>query len=318
MIIEEVMNSLVAGLSPDDNLSAAIALMRERRSSCVVICDAGKPVGIVTERDAVRFLDEVIKVGEYKEVALNTIMTPNPICVDKASSLYDGLLLARKNTLRHLLVTDEAGLLVGLVTQTDLVMAYMNLVDRQSELESENQLLQLISNQDALMKIGNRRAMEMDLDYTESTANRYGKAYSIALLDVDYFKNYNDHYGHQAGDIALQSLANIIQQTMRNTDRVYRFGGEELLMLMPETQSDTALVAAERVRQAVVDLKIPHEKSPFSAITISIGIASGFKEPWSDLVVKADQALYQAKNDGRNHVCEYQRDVAVSAQSLGL
>ena len=104
------------------------------------------------------------------------------------------------------------------------------------------------------------------------------------------------------GDEALQALAEAIKGSKRDADRVYRYGGEEILLLMPETNRADALVAAERVRAAVEEMCRPHEESPFDYLTISIGVAAGEQGPWQQMVAKADSALYQAKDSGRNKV----------------
>jgi diguanylate cyclase (GGDEF)-like protein len=204
-----------------------------------------------------------------------------------------------------LLVVDDSENLVGLVTQTDMANAYVSIIARQQELEVANQTLHLLSHEDALMHIGNRRAMEVELSFTEASSKRYQKNYSVALMDIDFFKKYNDHYGHQAGDDALIAVANALKEAMRESDRLYRYGGEELLMLMAEATDDDRLTAAERAREAVEDLNIEHIACPLAKLTISIGVASSRgDEPWHSLVARADKALYQAKNSGRNRVCE--------------
>ena len=302
MVIGDLMTAISVDVSPDDRLSKAVALMRDKRCSCVVVRRDGYPKGILTERDVVGLFADAISEQLVRDVAVSDVMSTEPVCVRQSTSLYDALILARGRGLRHLLVVDDRDLLVGVVTQTDMVDAYVHLIERQSVLETENQQLHLLSNKDALMGIGNRRAMEVELAFTESSARRYQKTYAVALMDVDYFKKYNDHYGHQMGDEALQALATAIKGSMRDADRVYRYGGEELLLLMPETSSDDAVVAAERGRQAVEAMERPHCDSPFGCLTISVGVASSDNDSWRQLVRRADGALYQAKNAGRNQV----------------
>ncbi len=310
MVVGDLMSVVEGGVSPDDLFSAAVAEMCRQKQSCIMVARDGKPEGIITERDVVRIFSDQSSLPMAENVQISSltvgdVLAPEkPICVEQSTSLYDAMLLARTRGLRHLMIIDDAGQLVGLVTQTDMINAYISILDRQTELETANQALHLLSHEDALMGIGNRRAMEVEMDFTEAYSKRYKKNYSVALMDVDYFKAYNDCYGHQAGDDALIAIANALKSTMRETDRLYRYGGEELLMLMPSTDIDDAVIAAERARIAVEDLKISHMASPLEHITISAGVASSDEEEWQVLVDNADTALYKAKGNGRNQTCE--------------
>lgn len=309
IVVGELMTEVVAWVSPSTMLSETARLMREKKCSCVIVSENGFPKGIITERDVVRIFADIMLhdttgTFEFDDTPIGGVMTPAPVCVFESTFLYDALLLARTNKLRHLLVVDDQERLVGLVTQTDMVDAHVKLMERQLELENANKALELLSHEDALMKIGNRRAMEVELNFMDASAKRYGKAYALALADIDLFKKYNDHYGHQMGDEALQSVAAAIKSSMRATDKLFRYGGEEILLLMPETDKEQSLIAADRIRQAVQDAAIPHAESPIGGIvTISVGVASGETDQWQDLVKRADKALYRAKNCGRNTVC---------------
>jgi diguanylate cyclase (GGDEF)-like protein len=302
MIIADLMTVITAGVSPQQSLAEAVLLMQEKQCSCVLVTEDEYPKGIITERDVVRFFLAMMSGELDPGTIVAEVMTKEPACIQKNTSLYDALMLSRSRHLRHLLVVDDQEKLIGLVTQTDMVNAYMKLIERQSVLETENEELQLLSNQDPLMKIGNRRAMQVELTFTEASSRRYDKSYALALIDVDFFKKYNDHYGHQSGDSALQLLATTMQLAMRATDRLYRYGGEELLLLMPETTMEEARVAAERVRKAVEVVQCPHSESPLSVLTVSIGVAADIAQPWQQLVARADKALYRAKDSGRNRI----------------
>ena len=279
-------------------------MMREKQCSCVLVSEDGFPKGILTERDVVNLFSDALQQQIIPDISIAEAMTVEPVCVHTTDSLYDALILARSRKLRHLLVVDENDKLVGLITQTDMLDVYLQLMERQVELETENQQLYLLSNKDPLMGIGNRRAMDVELAFTDASSKRYNKTYALALMDVDFFKKYNDRYGHQKGDEALQALAVAIQSSMRDSDRLYRYGGEEILLLMPETSAVDARVAAERIRQAVQNMNLPHTETEPGCLTISVGVASGQQENWQQLVVNADKALYKAKQSGRNKVCE--------------
>jgi diguanylate cyclase (GGDEF)-like protein len=215
-------------------------------------------------------------------------------------------------------VTDAHGELVGLVTQTDLVSAHFRMLEAQTEileravetrtqeLMEVNKRLRELSLEDPMLKIGNRRSMEVDLNYTHAAAMRYQRPYAVVLFDVDHFKLYNDHYGHVAGDDALKEISAYLKATLRSTDRAYRYGGEELLVLLPETSREGAKTLAQRMLYGIMDMKIPHEKNPIKIITISGGVSgrdeTAGDEPWHDVVQRADCALYKAKSEGRNRV----------------
>jgi diguanylate cyclase (GGDEF)-like protein len=123
------------------------------------------------------------------------------------------------------------------------------------------------------------------------------------MIDVDHFKMFNDSQGHQAGDECLVQLGQRIWSACRSTDFVGRYGGEEFVVLAPETDLETATTLAQRIREAVWDLNIPHAASPVAdRVTVCIGVAASDGGPWEDTVKRADSALYGAKHAGRNRV----------------
>ncbi|MFM7322033.1 MAG: diguanylate cyclase [Armatimonadota bacterium] len=161
----------------------------------------------------------------------------------------------------------------------------------------ENQRLAAMAEEDPLTRLKNRRAFEDRVVQAFQLARRHGHALSVLMIDVDFFKNYNDDFGHVAGDAALIRVSEILKRTARTSDVVSRYGGEEFVVLLPHTDGRQALQAAERMRAALADDPTPHR-----ALTISIGI--GFlkegMETAEDLVKSADRALYQAKYAGRD------------------
>jgi diguanylate cyclase (GGDEF)-like protein len=136
----------------------------------------------------------------------------------------------------------------------------------------------------------------------QARAERYGHRWCVALLDLDRFKGYNDGAGHLEGDALLRRVSAVLSETVRGGDTVYRYGGEEFLVLLPEQTLETAALAAERLRAAVEALAVPHPAG--SRVTISVGVAGpaeGGEDPEA-LVGRADAALYAAKAAGRNRV----------------
>lgn len=179
------------------------------------------------------------------------------------------------------------------------------LAEANENLRQANLQLEAFSRTDGLLKIANRAYFDERLADACASAYRRRAPLGLLMIDVDFFKRYNDHYGHQAGDACLQAVARAVSQAMlRATDLVARYGGEELVVILPDTDpSGTAQVAA-RVVDAVADLKLPHAKSDAAPyVTVSVGAAS-MVPPRQDasavLLAAADLALYRAKHEGRN------------------
>jgi diguanylate cyclase (GGDEF)-like protein len=177
---------------------------------------------------------------------------------------------------------------------------------QRASLERLNSLLYDDARRDALTSLGNRLRLTEDLASAVSQVEQTGTSCSIALFDVDHFKAYNDTLGHPAGDIALRSVAQVMASAVRSTDMVYRYGGEEFLILLPGEQAGPAEAVVERVRHAVEAMGLPHPSSPAgSLVTISGGVAELSVEdpiPVSEWLRRADTALYAAKRAGRNRV----------------
>jgi diguanylate cyclase (GGDEF)-like protein len=177
--------------------------------------------------------------------------------------------------------------------------------ERTEELTIANQKLEFLVNIDGLTQIANRRCFDSYLSLEWQRHQRENIPLALLIIDIDYFKNYNDYYGHQQGDNCLiqvaKSLANIPQ---RATDLVARYGGEEFAIVLPHTDTQQALVLAESIRKAIVTLQIPHKGSSISDfVTLSIGVASLIPTPehsFEKLIQQADEALYTAKFQGRN------------------
>jgi diguanylate cyclase (GGDEF)-like protein len=159
---------------------------------------------------------------------------------------------------------------------------------------------------DALTGIYNRRYMEDALERIISSIARSGTGQlSVLMLDVDYFKNYNDTYGHSAGDVCLKSIANVLLRSItRASDFAVRYGGEEFVIILPNTSERGACKIANKILESVRNLNIPHEKSDVAnCVTISIGITTGDIEPLqngNEFIERADVALYMSKQGGRN------------------
>jgi diguanylate cyclase (GGDEF)-like protein len=182
---------------------------------------------------------------------------------------------------------------------------HRRLAEQQSELERLNRELAEIARKDPLMGIGNRMRMNEDIDRIEREVGRSGTGYSVLLCDIDNFKSYNDANGHQRGDEVLRGVAEALAKATRGEDAVYRYGGEELLVLVRSGDPAVAVSAAERLRVKVEALALPRDAAGEGVVTISIGAAvrdPGGEGGPEDAVRRADAALYRAKDAGRNCV----------------
>jgi len=164
---------------------------------------------------------------------------------------------------------------------------------------SQRDQLQLLASQDPLTGTRNRRAMNDELKIAMSVRRRHGNSFGVLLMDLDHFKLINDRFGHQIGDQVLVAFADLIRSASREEDRLFRFGGEEFLLLLPNTDRQGLLAAADHLqRQIAQDLE-----SPGGPVTVSMGGAILRKgEHWESWLKRADLHLYEAKSAGRNRV----------------
>ena len=185
-----------------------------------------------------------------------------------------------------------------------LVMHQARLSEKINRIHAE-ELLHL-SQHDALTKVSNRRTFDEMLDSYFEQARHDEVPLSLLFIDVDFFKKYNDHYGHQKGDEVISAIAKSIKDSIRHMDFVARYGGEEFVVLLPETDAHGAYAVASNIFKAVERLAIPHSQSLVSSnVTISLGftVYKGEAEIFkSDFLQRADQALYRAKQLGRNQI----------------
>ncbi|MBU2712611.1 GGDEF domain-containing response regulator [Zooshikella harenae] len=197
------------------------------------------------------------------------------------------------------------------------IRAMQRIVDIQRKLHMMNSQLQSLSKTDVLTGVANRSGFYDVSERELKRCRREQKALSILMIDVDFFKQYNDNYGHLEGDHCLVTIAQALKNNLkRPLDYICRFGGEEFVVLLPMTDLDGARLIAQQLRQAVLNLEIPHKASSVSPfVSISIGAASNQDHintfTINDLLTKADAALYTAKERGRNQI------VAISPNKYG-
>lgn len=180
----------------------------------------------------------------------------------------------------------------------------------EQRLKEANEMLQQLSTIDGLTGVSNRRAFDARLDKEWESSRQNSTPLSLIMLDIDYFKHYNDTYGHLGGDGCLKQVAAVIQETFgQSSYLVCRYGGEEFSIILPRTDKTGVKKLGEKIRSAIEALEIPHADSEISHIvTVSVGTATIIPSQYTsprDLILSADKAVYQAKNDGRNCVRSY-------------
>ncbi len=177
---------------------------------------------------------------------------------------------------------------------------------RTFELEERNDSLQRLSFLDGLTGIANRRKFDSTLESAWNFALRHKRSIALIMLDIDFFKNYNDTYGHLAGDDCLKSIGRLLSEKVRRlSDLVARYGGEEFVIILQDTEVNKIVGFAEDIRKGIQDLRIEHATSPFEIVTLSMGIAymiPNMNTTPLALIEMADNALYLAKDNGRNRV----------------
>ncbi|MEB3215057.1 MAG: PleD family two-component system response regulator [Nostocales cyanobacterium 94392] len=175
------------------------------------------------------------------------------------------------------------------------------------QLEAANQALQQLANMDGLTGLANRRRFDQYLNTQWMNLAGSDKPLSLILCDIDFFKPFNDKYGHPAGDLCLQKVAAVLNgAAQKNQDLVARYGGEEFAVIMPNTNAPGAVHVAALMQSGVRELQVEHLESGVSNyVTLSLGVATtipDFKSLPSNLILAADKALYQAKQEGRNRI----------------
>ena len=263
------------------------------------------PVGTAMLRSKI---DGVVRLYSYRH--LSTL----PLLVATAQSKKEilaewqqsTLLMTGVTVLVVLLLAGVGARLVRQIMIRDQLEAELRIA--KEHLQDHNQELTVLASRDGLTGLANRRHFEETLRLEMKRAGRTGAPLSLVLLDVDFFKKYNDHYGHVAGDDCLRRVAAALRGGLaRPTDLAARYGGEEFAVVLPATSEAGARYVAERLRLAIMALGIAHAGNPHGVVTISAGACSFHGKPGEDddpdaLVRQADALLYRAKAEGRNRV----------------
>lgn len=322
--VSEVMNrSVITGL-PTDSIRTLAQQMTSYDVSCIVITNSSNstPLGIVTESDIVH----CHQLGlDFEKVCAQKITTKALVSINFQESLWCAHKRMQDFNVRRLIVTKASGELAGIVTQSQLfqkldtietsnvVQLMQEVIERKvnelrqlnQELQNRNQELTNLSIIDELTQVTNRRGLDEFLQIEWQRLIRFGNPLSVIMCDVDYFKAYNDTYGHLAGDDCLIKIAQGLRSvTRRNSDLVARYGGEEFVVVLPNTEVSGAERVAHAILSAIQNLAIPHRSSSVANhVTVSLGVSTALSHTnhsHNILLHVADQLLYQSKARGRN------------------
>jgi two-component system, cell cycle response regulator len=224
--------------------------------------------------------------------------------LEERQHVLDGMKAGADDYLTKPLDTNE--LEMRLIAASRVTELHEKLAAQQAAVKELNEELHKEARRDPLTRVGNRLLLREELEGLAGRITRYGHRSALLLFDVDHFKAYNDTAGHLAGDDVLASVAAELERQARQGDRVFRYGGEEFLVLLAEQDLSQAALVAERMRAAIEKLAIPHPSpAAGSVVTVSVGVAtmeSGTKSDPDGAMKRADQALYRAKEAGRNQV----------------
>jgi len=230
---------------------------------------------------------------------LYPLLVANFYCLPRSSALVANLLIVV--AIVPPMVDD---VFVGLRVFATLGLVFMFGWVFSQQLERQRHQLARMALQDPLTGAGNRRALNAALEQAQYARRRYARPASLLLLDLDHFKRINDELGHQAGDRVLIGVAGFLAERLRRSDRLFRFGGEEFVILLPETREADALTLAEKLRRGCAELGV----EGVARLTFSVGAAELEAEESVDgWLQRADEALYRAKSDGRDRVAAAKR-----------
>jgi len=273
----------------------------------VMIVENFKPIGIFTTKDVVN----IIKHNENLELPVYNYMSSPVETINRDCSVKEALEYLKQKHYKRVVVVDEEGNMSGIITQKELIsLSYsrwaMLMKEHHEELSQINASLlnkskkyEAMAATDHLTGLYNRnKFLELYLSSYKTMEER-GNSMSLIIVDIDYFKKINDIYGHNVGDEVLVNISHELQKTLRNIDIVCRWGGEEFVILLPATEIDDAVFLAEKLRNHIHKLEI----DKVGEVTASFGVAKVNKgDDIKSVVERADKALYEAKDSGRNCV----------------
>lgn len=291
--------------APNALMSEVLEYMKDSISDCVIIQEDAFPLGILTSKDILRFIgDESSSFLRVSEVMSSPIET-----LSATASIGEGLEYLKHKAYKRIVVTDDAGHVMGIVTQQDLISrTYLKwsqlMQDHFKQFEEITQILQQknhhltqLATKDTLTQVHNRHMFVELFEKELSIAKRQISKLSLAMIDLDHFKKVNDTYGHNIGDYVLKHFASLVISTVREADLFARWGGEEFVLLLRNAGCEEAYCVGEKIR----NLLEGYTFNDVGTVTCSIGITEVTSaDTIQSAIERADNAMYMAKNGGRN------------------
>jgi diguanylate cyclase (GGDEF)-like protein len=308
-VSEMLVGSAIKHIPQSSSVGNVIDLMRNLLYDCVVLTEGEKAMGIITTKDVVRFFKEDV---DLSEPASKHMVSPLET-VGFNTTIKEALDFIQEKQFKRLIVADEEGAILGQVTQDELLARiYFRWVDamrnNQSRLEEVNTVLEKAAlkyktkcTMDSLTGIANREKLELDMTTEIERIRRYQcELFSVIFFDIDNFKSINDKWGHIVGDAVLKRVVKTVNDTLRATDIFARWGGEEFVVMMPHTSLMSAVTVANKLCDGIAKEYIDEIGGN---ITCSFGVSvySG-EDNVGVLIAKADEAMYNAKKEGKNRV----------------
>ncbi len=297
----------------DMRMDDILPYMKDAPNDCIIVLENDLPIGILTSKDLLRLISESeSNLGSVSDVMSSPIETMN-----MKDSISDALEFIKARHYKRIVAVDDKGHVAGIVTQQDLIartyLKWSQLVNEHFQefeeltkiLQQRNRDLTTWATQDALTGLHNRHMFSELFDKELATMKRYKTRVSVIMMDLDYFKRVNDTYGHNIGDYVLKTVAMMVKNSVREADLLARWGGEEFVLLFPNSGCDEAYIAAEKIRKVLEVFSFDE----VGQITCSLGITEvQSADTLENAIERADAALYRAKESGRNQTitCEAQ------------
>ena len=304
----------------EDSIRGVLSQVLGEDGYQVTVAESGEKALEIFQKDPHHLVITDIRMGGMSGMdLLKEIKGINPksqvIIMTSYASLETAIMALRAGAYDYLIKPfEELDLVTATVArateQIHLTRENQELIEtlrkKNEELEVLNKIFKEQAAYDGLTGLHNHRHFQEALAMEVSRSLRHGRIFSLVFLDVDSFKTYNDTHGHLDGDAVLRTVGGIIRELVRKADLAARYGGDEFVMLLPETDKEAGKIVAERIRNTVESYPFPgRQKLPTKKVTISVGIST-FPEDGADsqaLIQCADKALYKAKESGRNVVC---------------